>query len=51
MTLFAGDTLSRLDYQDFAYTASTIYSTGLLSGDSKPSYFINVVFMGVRYHF
>jgi len=51
VTLFAGDTLSRLDYQDFAYTASTIYSTGLLSGDSKPSYFINVVFMGVRYHF
>ncbi|MGO8866012.1 MAG: MtrB/PioB family decaheme-associated outer membrane protein [Alphaproteobacteria bacterium] len=51
ITLFAGDTLERLDYQDWAYTASTIYSTGLLPGDSKPSYFINLFLMGVRYRF
>ncbi|HKO07086.1 MAG TPA: MtrB/PioB family outer membrane beta-barrel protein, partial [Alphaproteobacteria bacterium] len=51
ITLFAGDTLERLDYQDYAYNSSTIYSTGLLPGDSKPSYFINVFFMGVRYRF
>ena len=51
ITLYAGDILERLDYQDWAYTASTIYSTGILPGDSKPSYFINVFFMGVRYRF
>ncbi len=49
--LFIGDTLERLDYQDFALTSATAYSTGLLPGDANPSYFVNVVFVGMRYRF
>ena len=51
VTLFAADALERLDYQDFASTSATIYSSSLLPGDNNPSYFINVFLMGVRYRF
>ncbi len=52
LTLYMGNTFERFVVEDFAYDyGATQYSTGLLSGDLKPSYTVDIVTAGLRYSF